>query len=48
MKSKQQKRDEAYRRMQASTWENSHAKRTGTKTEEEWKAAKQKRLGVIQ
>ena len=44
MKSKQQKRDEALARAEKYTWKNSRAKRLGTKTQEQWEAA---RLAVL-
>ena len=44
MKSKETKRNEAYERLLASTYENSKAKRLGTKTEEEWDAWKDEAL----
>lgn len=39
-KSKLQKREEAQARAAISLWENSKAKRLGTKTKEEWEAAR--------
>ena len=39
MKTKQRKREEALERARHYTWENSRAKRLGTKTREEWEKA---------
>jgi len=36
MKSKAEKREEALVRLKESRWENSKAKRLGSKTEEQW------------
>lgn len=44
MKSLEQKRAEAKVRLENSTYENSKAKRLGTKTQEEWQKAKEKML----
>lgn len=44
MKSKSQKRTEAKVRLEASTWENSKAKRLGTKTQEQWQKYKESLL----
>ena len=41
MKSKQQKRNEALARLEASTYKNSKACRTGSATEAQWEKQKQ-------
>lgn len=43
-KSKEQKRAEARIRLQESTWENSKAKRTGSRTQEQWNTWKSEEL----
>jgi len=44
MKSKELKRREAIKRLKNSMWENSKAKRLGTKTQEQWEECKQIKL----
>ncbi len=45
MKTKTQKRVEAFERLKNSKYENSKACRTGSATQETWEANKQKHLG---
>ena len=47
MKSKQEKRNEAQRRVATSTYANSRAKRTGSATQEQWEAKKRERLNAF-
>jgi len=45
MKTKSEKREEALERLKNSSWENSKAKRLGTKTKEEWEEVKKIKVG---
>jgi hypothetical protein len=47
MKSRKEKRTEAIARLEASTYENSKAKRLKTATEKQWQAKKTKDLNEL-
>jgi hypothetical protein len=44
MKTKQQKREEAYNRLKSAKWENSKARRKATKTHADWEKSREEDL----